>query len=129
MPCSPVFLFFAFQGFQPPVFPTCMDGLGMEDPNEIPDSAITASSYYNNNYRPSQGRLYQQYQGGSGSWLAKTNDQNQWLQVNLGGWKQVMRFCTQGRLDGAQWLTSYSLAFSYDGVFYRTLQGVMNDLF
>lgn len=106
-----------------------MDGLGMEDPNEIPDSAITASSYYNNNYRPSQGRLYQQYQGGSGSWLAKTNDQNQWLQVNLGGWRQVMRFCTQGRLDAAQWLTSYSLAFSYDGVFYRTLQGVMNDLF
>ncbi|XP_022778337.1 uncharacterized protein LOC111319871 [Stylophora pistillata] len=108
-------------GFRPPVFPNCMDGLGMEDPNRIPDSAITASSYYNSNYKPSQGRLYQQYDGGSGSWLAKTSDQNQWLQVNLGGWRQVMAFCIQGRLDAAQWLTSYSLAFSYDGVFYRTL--------
>ena len=102
-----------------------MDGLGMEDPNEIPESAITASSYYNSYYKPSQGRLYQQYEGGSGSWLAKTSDQNQWLQVNLGGWRQVMAFCTQGRLNAAHWLTSYSLAFSYDGVFYRTLHEVM----
>ncbi|PFX12685.1 Lactadherin [Stylophora pistillata] len=114
----------AFERFQPPVFPNCMDGLGMEDPNEIPDSAITASSYYNSYYKPSQGRLYQQYEGGSGSWLAKTSDQNQWLQVNLGGWRQVMAFCTQGRLNAAHWLTSYSLAFSYDGVFYRTVHEV-----
>lgn len=94
----------------------------MED-GKIPDSSITAYSMYNNNYRPSQGRLYQQAVGGLGSWLAKTNNQHQWFQVNFGDWTKVTRVCTQGRLDAAQWLTEYYLAFSYDGIFYRAYIG------
>lgn len=96
-----------------------MAGLGMEN-GQIPDSSITASSMYSNSYRPDQGRLYQQAEsGGSGSWLAGTNNNNQWFQVNFGGWTEVTRVCTQGRLNGANWVTKYKLAYSYDGVFYK----------
>ena len=76
---------------------------------------------YNNNYRPSQGRLYQQVVSGSGygSWLAQTNNDRQWFQVNFGGWTKVTRLCTQGRVDAAQWVTKYKITYSYDGVFFK----------
>ncbi|XP_078346313.1 uncharacterized protein LOC144631689 isoform X2 [Oculina patagonica] len=111
-------LYGCFSGFTTPKPPACMAGLGMEN-NKIPDSAITASSMYNNAYRPSQGRLYQQaVSGGSGSWLAAANNNQQWFQVDFGGWTKVTRVCTQGRLNAGQWVTKYKLGYSYDGVFY-----------
>ena len=96
-----------------------MAGLGMEN-YDIPDSAITASSMANNEYRPGQGRLYQQaVSGGHGSWLAATSNNQQWFQVYFGNWTMVKRVCTQGRLNAANWVTKYKLAYSYDGVFYK----------
>jgi len=90
----------------------------MED-DKIPDSAITASSEYGS-YRADQGRLHNQGGSrGSGSWLAGTNNNNQWFQVGLGDWTKVTRVCTQGRLNGGNWVTKYKLAYSYDGVFYK----------
>jgi len=95
-----------------------MAGLGMEN-DKIPDSAITASSVYGS-YRADQGRLYNQGGSrGSGSWLAGTNNYNQWFQVALGDWTKVTRVCTQGRLNGGNWVTKYKLAYGYDGVFYK----------
>ena len=95
-----------------------MAGLGMEN-DQIPDSAITASSVYGS-YRPDQGRLYNQGGSrGSGSWLAGANNYDQWFQVELGDWTKVTRVCTQGRLNGGNWITKYKLAYGYDGVFYK----------
>ena len=95
-----------------------MAGLGMEN-DQIPDSAITASSMYSS-YRPDQGRLYNQGGSrGSGSWLAAANNHDQWFQVKLGNWTKVTRVCTQGRLNGGNWVTKYKLDYGYDGLFYK----------
>ena len=96
-----------------------MIGLGLENGN-IPDSAITASSIANSYYRADQGRLQAQYEsGGYGSWLAGTSNNQQWFQVDFGSWTKVARVATQGRLNAAQWVTRFTLAYSYDGVFYK----------
>ena len=52
--------------------------VGVED-GRIPDGALTASSYYSENYHPSRASfnsLSSKY-----CWAAKKNDANQWLQV------------------------------------------------
>ena len=90
-----------------------MAGLGLENGN-IPDSAIMASSMHSNTYRPNLGRLHKYY-----GWLAGTSNNQQWFQVDFGSWTKVARVSTQGRQNGANWLTKYKLAYSYDGVFFK----------
>ena len=91
---------------------------------DIPDSAITASSSANvNSYAPSVGRLHFLSAGSGkyGSWAAGANNQMQWLQADFGGWRKVTAVLTQGRQDSNQWVKSYSLTYSYDGVFFKTV--------
>ena len=107
-----------FPGFTPPQPPACMAGLGLENRN-IPDSAITASTFANSYYRPDQGRLQHQYEsGGYGSWVPATSNDQQWFQVNFGDWRKVTRVAIQGRLNAGHWVTKFQLAYSYDGVFF-----------
>jgi len=76
---------------------------------------LTASSEYSANNAPSHGVL--NYQKNSGSWSARTNDLNQWLQVDLGKTTKATRVATQGRnRDYNQWATKYKLQYSDDGV-------------
>eukprot|EP00658_Telonema_sp_P-2_P057440 TRINITY_DN45907_c0_g1_i1.p1 TRINITY_DN45907_c0_g1~~TRINITY_DN45907_c0_g1_i1.p1 ORF type:complete len:461 (-),score=65.19 TRINITY_DN45907_c0_g1_i1:136-1419(-) len=86
--------------------------LGVED-NTIPNGRVTASSFYQDNptYGPNHGRLNH---GGHG-WISKTNDQNQWLQVDLGTPTTVTAVATQGRPDAVQWVSTYKLLYSSDG--------------
>ena len=68
---------------------------------------------------PANGRLhFQAVPGEQGSWAASTNNEFQFFEVNFGDWTQVTRVATQGRQNGAWWTTSYTLAYSYDGVFF-----------
>ena len=100
-----------------------MDALGMQN-GQIPDSAITASSSANAvSHAPSIGRLHFLSSGSGkyGSWAAGANNVNQWFQVDFGGWTKITAVATQGRQDGNQWVKSYSLQFSYDGVFWETV--------
>ena len=99
-----------------------MDALGMES-GDIPDSAITASSSYNGNSLPSIGRLHflSAGSGKHGSWIARTNDVNQWFEIDFGSWIKISAIETQGRQDANQWVKTYSVSFSYDGVFYQTV--------
>ena len=88
---------------------------------QISNEQITASSEYDGNHAAFQGRLH--FKGAphlSASWSARTNDVNQWLQVDVGSdYAIVTRVATQGR-DSAQqwsqWVTKYTLQFSYDSV-------------
>ena len=57
------------------------------------------------------------YQGGS--WIARKNDLNQWLQIDLGGYTTLTRVATQGRSDADQWVTKYKLQYSDDGVIFQ----------
>ena len=84
----------------------------------ILDEQITASSQFNSDHAPFQGRLhFQETTSKAGSWTAGTEDHLQWLQVDLGSqYTKVTRVATQGRNDFAQWVTKYKLTYSDDGV-------------
>ena len=91
---------------------------------DIPDSAITASSSANDNsFAPSVGRLHflSSGSGKHGSWAAGANNLMQWFQVDFGSWTKVSAVATQGRQDSNQWVKTFSLSFSYDGVFYENV--------
>ena len=80
---------------------------------------MDASSEYNANYLASQGRLYYNlatnlYYG----WMSHATDINQWLQITFTKWTKVSGIATMGRGDANQYVTSYSLSFSYDTVFF-----------
>ena len=85
----------------------------------ISDGQITASSQYNPNLAPFQGRLdFTKFK--AGSWSTNRNDLNQWLQVDLGNENtKVTRVATQGRNDYSQWVTKYKLQYSNNGVTFQ----------
>ena len=89
--------------------------------DKIPDSAISASTTWNTHYTPPEnGRLEQNAPSGKyGCWAAATSNTLQWFQVDFGDWAKITKVATQGREDAAWWTKSYTLAFSYDGVFFE----------
>ena len=93
----------------------------------LPDSALSASTFYNAACIPQFGRLNKiPASGKAGAWCAKSNDGNQWLQISFGRQTTVTKVATQGRYDADQWVTSYSLLHSVDGahwVWYRLSNG------
>ena len=92
---------------------------------EIPNAKVTASSMYDHNHAPGQGRLhFQETAQHSGGWAARTNDVNQWLQIDLTSpGTEVTRLATQGRNANeewpggphTQWVTKYMLMYSEYG--------------
>ncbi len=67
-------------------------------------------------YKPSQGRLHEQNYG----WAPSASNNQQWFQVDFGGWTKVTRVAIQGRPNAAWWVKTFQLAYSYDGVFYTS---------
>ncbi|XP_028413903.1 lactadherin-like [Dendronephthya gigantea] len=88
--------------------------LGMQS-GKIPDSAITASSSYNENYKPYYGRLKRP--GPSCSWAPTTGGRvGSWFQVDLGKMTTVTGLATQGQSCGySEWATTYSVSYSTNG--------------
>ena len=94
----------------------------------ISDGQISASSQLNSTHAVAQARLhFKATAGKAGSWSARSNDVNQWLQIDLGSRHiSVTRVATQGRNDSPQWVTKYKLQYSNDGVnfqYYREQRG------
>jgi hypothetical protein len=52
------------------------------------------------------------------SWIANWNNGNQWIQVSSGVKRQWIGVVTQGRPDAYQWITSYKVEYSNDGVYW-----------
>ncbi|XP_078586390.1 uncharacterized protein LOC144868271 isoform X2 [Branchiostoma floridae x Branchiostoma japonicum] len=99
--------------------------LGMES-GAIPDGHITASSTHPH-CATSKARLHsleesRTSQGGwAGAWCANPLNTNQWLQVDVGAETTVAGVITQGRPGSSnQWVTSYKLRFSRDGITWST---------
>ena len=99
--------------------------MGMET-GKILDGQISASSQYDAYHATHQGRLNFKERvsnpRGSGSWSARINNQNQWLQVDLLCEESVVTsVATQGRNSnpnwGAsdQWVKYYKLQYSNNG--------------
>jgi len=93
----------------------CQEALGMEN-HAISDGQISASSEWWADHAASQGRLNLLAGNGKrGAWSAETNDDNQWLQVDLSSpHLTVTRVATQGRngFSPGQWVTEYKLQYS-----------------
>ncbi|XP_070573601.1 lactadherin-like [Ptychodera flava] len=93
--------------------------VGIES-GEIPDSQMTASSVYNSEHMPYQGRL--NYVGpGSDAWCAGLNTVGQWLQINLGRERTITKVATQGRGDYDQSVKTFHLAYN-DGQDWKYVQ-------
>lgn len=109
---------FPCPGFEEPQV-VCATPLGLEN-SQIPDSAIVASSKYNQNYGPERARLRKVTQGSLiGGWSPKSSNQGEWIQFDLGKNTKVTRIATQGRDNANWWTTSYSLSYRVDGGSYQ----------
>ena len=105
----------------------CQNALGMEN-GLISDAQLSASSRWNDFEGADRGRLHLTEVWDphlrSGAWIAKTNDINQWLQIDVLGlnrkYVRVTRVATQGRdstaYGGVQCVKTYKLQYSNDGV-------------
>lgn len=87
----------------------------------ISDLQISASSQWDAHHAPPQGRLHFKRSGVKrGSWSARVNDGDQWLQVDLGSqYTKVTGVATQGRNGHPQWVKKYKLQYSEDGVSFQ----------
>ena len=51
----------------------------------------------------------------AGGWSSRTNDLNQWFQIDLGIEIDITFVATQGRNQHNQWVTKYKLLYGKDG--------------
>ena len=87
----------------------------MED-GTITDDQISSSTRMDDDHSPSKARLnFKEEENKAGGWSSQTNDENQWLQVDLGSYTRVTRVATQGLNVNNEWVTKYKLQFSDDG--------------
>ena len=92
--------------------------LGIED-GRIQDSAMTASTIHSSIFSANLGRLNLVARSGkNGAWCAKTSNNKEWLQIDLGNPTTVTKVATQGRQNADQWLTSYSISYSLTGSYW-----------
>ena len=88
--------------------------LGLED-RRVPDGQLTASTYYNYHLSPWYGRLNGLY-----SWSVRSNRRGQWFQVNFVELMRIKGVATQGRQNANQWVRSYTVRYSVDGMYFRS---------
>ena len=87
----------------------------MTDIDAIPDSRMTASSFYNSYRYSYYGRLKESR--GYGGWCPQNkSDRTEYLQVDIGEVRFVCGVATQGRRLGPQRITSYKLQLSTNGI-------------
>ncbi|XP_050818736.1 coagulation factor V-like [Gopherus flavomarginatus] len=95
----------------------CSLPLGMEN-GEIKNAQITASSYkksWYNSWEPSLARLNQE--GRVNAWQAKSNNNQQWLQIDLLKAKKITAITTQGckSMSTEQFVKTYVILYSDEG--------------
>ena len=89
---------------------------GMET-GKIKDSQIAVSTSWSVQYGANKTRL-----NGLTSWISKSSDLNQWLQVDFNYIATVTDIQTQGRGRYGQWVKSYTVSYSDDGLRFKTYQ-------
>ena len=103
-------LFIPFISIAFPFSDRCVMPLGLED-KRVPNGHLTASTYYNYNLSPWRGRLNSIY-----SWCVRSNRAGEWFQVNFVELMRVKGVATQGRQNANQWVRSYTVRYSVDGM-------------
>ena len=87
----------------------CQESLGIESGNVTSDQ-LTASSF-RRGFEAANAILNQ-----DGCWVPRTNDQYQWLQIDLYRQLLVSGVVIQGRVDIKEWITTYKVEYALDGV-------------
>lgn len=88
----------------------------------IGDDQFSASSNFNADHDIRGCRLNTFRPGGvAHSWCALPAAAGQWIQVNYKQAKKILGFATQGRGNLDQWVTSYELQISSDGIYFQSL--------
>ena len=88
-----------------------LDPVGVWNSNFISDQRFSASSSLSGR-SPSDGRLK-----GSNAWIPATNnDNNDFLQIDLGSLYFVCGVATQGNPNGNDWTKTYKIKTSLDNV-------------
>ena len=87
----------------------CQKPLGIESGNVTGDQ-LTASSFYGS-FEADNAILNHE-----GAWVPATNDQDQWLQIDLHRQMVVSGVVMQGRTDIEEWVTRYLVKSALDGV-------------
>lgn len=96
--------------------------VGPQSKKVIPDSAITASSYYQRNPMYGLGSMWKLRMDNLGqTWTANFLNTKQWVQLDLGVPKRVTRIQTKGRSDMPQWVTNYTVSYSINGTVWTTV--------
>lgn len=94
----------------------------------IQDNQLTASSEWAGNHGVNNARLDRPAKDGrTGGWSARTNDVNQWIQVDLGAVRSVSGIVLQGRADYNQWVTKYKIQYSKDGINWQYIKDENQD--
>ena len=91
-----------------PVLP-CTDPLGLQT-GEISDAQLSASSELSANTTSYYSRLNQP----NTAWVAGTDDENQWLEVNMYRQTVITGVNMQGNPSADQWVTRYKVDVSLD---------------
>ena len=89
-----------------------MEAIGLAFGGTIPDSSFSASSHYDDRYKPSYGRL----NGNRRGWAPTTNsDPADFLQIDLLYEYVICAVATQGANGADEWTTNYEIQLSVDG--------------
>lgn len=89
--------------------------VGLEDPELIPDTSITASSTSPES-SPIKIRLDQNETNG---WKAETENNTEYIQIDIGMVYNIHAVRPEGTPSSNQWVTEYKLQFSLDGSEWR----------
>ena len=65
-------------------------------------------------YSAKNGRLNRE-----SSWRAQTNDNKQWIQVDLGRAEVVTGISSQGNKKSEEWVELYFVSYSLDGIYFK----------
>ena len=87
----------------------CQEPLGIES-GKVTSDQFTASSF-NGSLIAANAILNQK-----GAWVPATNDQHQWLQIDIHRQVLVSGVVIQGRPDREIWVTTYHVEYALDGV-------------
>ena len=83
---------------------------------KVPNSAITATTSFDQYHGPERARLDTVKSGSyAGAWIPQSQDTGEWIQVDLGKITKITGLATQGRQDAKQWVKSYSITYSVEG--------------
>ena len=76
-------------------------------------AVVSASSSWNKKHGHEQAKL--NLEEGIANWSTKTNDLNQWIQVDFGEKKVIQKVAIQGRYNREQWVSKFKISVSVDG--------------